>query len=122
MSDLDAFTRQYIATALWSTNDESDDGGGQPLDDTYGPDDLAAESVDKMQADCLKFQADNASALEPFDVSTAGHDFWMTRNGHGVGFWDGDYPEPQATALTESSEAFGECYIVVGDDGKLYAE
>jgi hypothetical protein len=22
-----------------------------------------------------------------------GHDFWLTRQGHGAGFWDGDWPE-----------------------------
>ena len=122
VDDLDDFTRSYIETALWSTTDASDDSGGDHLDANYGLGDLSGESVDKMQADCLKFQAYNANALEPFDASTAGHDFWLTRNGHGAGFWDGDYSEPQAAQLTASSKYFGECYIVVGDDGKLHVE
>jgi len=28
--------------------------------------------------------------------------------GHGAGFWDGDYPEPQGKLLTELSKTFGE--------------
>ncbi|MFB3104381.1 MAG: hypothetical protein ACE1ZA_05570 [Pseudomonadales bacterium] len=117
-ADLDVFTQHYIETALWSSSDS--DPHGTPLGDNYGLEDVAVESVDKMRADCIKFQADNASALEPFDMEIAGHDFWLTRNGHGAGFWDGDYTEPQATELIKASEAFGECSIVVGDDGKLY--
>lgn len=38
-------------------------------------------------------------------------DFWLTRNGHGAGFWDGDWPVPAATRLTEASEKAGEVYL-----------
>ena len=41
-TDLDAFTNAYIETMLWSTNDESDEKGGEPLDTNYGPTDIAA--------------------------------------------------------------------------------
>lgn len=37
----------------------------------------------------------------------AGHDLWLTRNGHGVGFWDGDWPEPLAEILTDSAHRLG---------------
>jgi hypothetical protein len=50
----------------------------------------------------------------------AGHDFWLTRNGHGAGFWDGDWPEPLATVLTDAAHAFGELSPYVGDDGLIY--
>ena len=51
----------------------------------------------------------------------AGHDFWLTRCGHGAGFWDGDRPEPAATVLTKASKAYGEVDLYIGDDGKVYA-
>ena len=41
----------------------------------------------------------------------AAHDFILTRNGHGSGFWDGDWSEPIATKLTELCEKFGEIDI-----------
>ena len=50
------------------------------------------------------------------------HDFWLTRNRHGAGFWDGDYPEPEATQLTDLAHTFGECHLYVGDDNKLYLD
>lgn len=51
----------------------------------------------------------------------AAHDFWLTRNGHGAGFWDGAWTEPVATELTDAAHAFGSCDLDLGDDGKIYA-
>ena len=40
----------------------------------------------------------------------AGHDFWLTRNGHGAGFWDRPelYGEDVAAELTRACEFAGE--------------
>ncbi len=130
MSRLDAvddFTRAYIECALWSSNDESDETGGEPLDRNYGPEDLADEAIDKIVADCAKFQTDCAALLERAKYGTewsdeemAGHDFWLTRCGHGAGFWDGYLPKAIGDALTEAAKRFGECNLIVGDDGKIH--
>lgn len=119
---LDTFTRQYLITALWAEMDGADDQGGEPLDANYTIDDFSPESLEKAITDCAKFQADNAAILEPLDkddIERAGHDFWLTRNGHGAGFWDGDWPE-HGDALTESSKSFRNVDIYVGDDGQLH--
>lgn len=126
---LDTFTKAYITTALWSSTDEND----RPLDENYDESDLAPEALASIVADCARFQAENGDTLRAaietgkvtcgpdFDeYGRAGHDFWLTRNGHGAGFWDGDWPEPFDEQLTEASKAFGECNLYVGDDGKLY--
>ena len=44
-----------------------------------------------------------------------GHDYWLTRNGHGAGFWDRPeiYGEVNAKKLTDISESFGEKYVFV---------
>lgn len=34
----------------------------------------------------------------------AGHDLWLTRNGHGAGFWDGDWRDHDV--LCNVSEQF----------------
>jgi len=54
------------------------------------------------------------------DLEMCAHDFWYTRNGHGAGFWDGDWPEPACSKLTGFSERFGEAHVYKGDDGLLY--
>lgn len=129
---VDDFTAAYIRCALWSTNDESDpETGGNPLDKNYGPDDLDPDALKKMVADCAKFQKDNAYMLEKAwtdhgqDYAQCGHDFWLTRNGHGAGFWDGDYSHDHGEgivgkALTKAAKEFGETWLYVGDDGKIY--
>lgn len=50
-----------------------------------------------------------------------GHDFWLTRNGHGAGFWDrglGDVGDQ----LSEAARAHGAMDAYLGDDGDLYLE
>lgn len=126
---MNKFLRAYIEAALWSSNDESDEQGGEPLDQNYDASDLAPETLAKLTADCAKFESDNSelltdeNCLTRLDVSEqAGHDFWLTRNGHGVGFWEtSDWEEDAGQKLTASAKAFGECNLYVGDDGLIYS-
>jgi hypothetical protein len=55
-----------------------------------------------------------------YDLATIGHDLWLTRNWHGSGFWDGDYPQPLGDQLTDIAHSMGEQLLYVGDDGLLY--
>ena len=115
---LKTFTAAYIEAALWSSTDESNEQGGEPLDKNYGPDDITPDTQKQMEKDCREFyRAHNAKWS---DDSYAGHDFWLTRNHHGAGFWDGDYPEPQATELTDAANAYGSFGLYVGYDGKVH--
>ncbi|KKL49145.1 hypothetical protein LCGC14_2318420, partial [marine sediment metagenome] len=71
--------------------------------------------------DCDRFRELAGDLLDESSDPTAGaHDFWLTRNGHGAGFWDGDWPEPAAICLTKASKQFGAVDILVGDNGTLY--
>jgi hypothetical protein len=117
---LDAFTRAYITAALWSTMDESTESGGEPMDKNYTIKDIAPETLARMAADAAQFQSANWDLIH-YDLEQAGHDFWLTRNGHGAGFWDGDWPEPAATQLTDAAHAYGEFDLYVGDDGMIHA-
>ncbi len=123
---LDEFTSAYIETALWSSTDSSD----QPLDHNYDASNLAPATLERMIDDCARFQVEQTEWITSefcqrygpdYGIDgRAGHDFWLTRNGHGAGFWDGDWTEPASTKLTEASKGFGECQLYVGDDGRLY--
>ena len=123
---LNEFILGYITCALWSSTGDDE----QPLDEKYDSDDLAPETRKAMEADCEKFIAENETALSDYEeiIGThpeytesekAGHDFWLTRNGHGAGFWDRGIGETGGT-LTKASEGFGGVDLYVGDDGKLY--
>ena len=127
MLDLDKFTRHYIICALWAENDQSDpETGGDPLDDNFDIEDIAPDCLEAMIADCAKFQKENAKDLATWDdgqhtaEEMGGHDFWLTRNGHGSGFWDGDWKKKVGKRLTKASERFGTVTLYVGDDKKIY--
>lgn len=127
---LDDFTIAYIECMLWSSNDESTPEGGEPLDKNYDISDIASEAMVKIVADCARFQQENAALLAEAEYKgsrsrewskeeLAGHDFWLTRVGHGAGFWDRDLGEV-GDKLTEAAKNFGEVWPCVGDDGKIY--
>jgi hypothetical protein len=116
----DKFTTAYLVAALWSTNDESTPQGGEPLDTNYGIHDIAPDTIGQALKDCQKFQKDNKALLENLDLSQCGHDFWLTRNGHGAGFWDRDLGEV-GEKLTEACKQFPEVSLYVGDDKQIWA-
>lgn len=113
---MDTFTRAYIEAALWSSTDDND----KPLDENYTAEDPAPETLESMFFGCKEFQSDNAELLDDLDLEQAGHDFWLTRNRHGAGFWDGDYDEEIGEKLTEASHKFKEITLYIGDDNLIY--
>lgn len=113
---LDPFTQAYIEAMYFTETGYMENGD---LEDA-SLEDLAPEALEQCKADCAKFQADNATALQVGTDTQAGHDFWLTRNRHGAGFWDGDWPEPEATQLTEAAHSFGEVWPYRGDDKRMY--
>lgn len=130
----DDFARAYIQSALWTGVEYKH---GDPRADSdraheFAPLDIRPETLREMIADCAAFVTANRALIEAaiatgevacgpdFDEwGRAGHDFWLTRNGHGAGFWDGDWPEPQAAALSQAARAFGDYDLAMGDDGSV---
>lgn len=119
---LDRFTIAYLECALWSSTDEADPAGGQPMDSNYSIDDCTQSFLRQAAADCLVFQRDNAELLEHAGGEEMdGHDFWLTRNRHGAGFWDRGYFKPIEDGLTDAAHAFGEVNLYVIDNGQIDA-
>jgi hypothetical protein len=119
--NLNSFQRAFLVAALWSTNDESTEQGGEPLDANYDISDFSTEALNKLLADCDSFEESNANLLElAGDREQNGHDFWLTRCGHGCGFWDRGYDKFVSKALTEACGRYGNVDLYVGDDGKIH--
>lgn len=120
--------RAYLECALWTSHDYSDESGGDPLDANYSIEDCAPELIAQAVADCDAF-ADtddymayvNAMPHAPSECAERfGHDFWLTRNGHGAGFWDRGLGE-LGDRLTAAAKAYGTVDLYVGDDGRAHA-
>lgn len=127
MRELDDFTRAYLGCALWSSTDDKD----EPIDNSHDISDVSDECLQKAIEDCAAFQRDNAQLLEQAyalyshspewsHAEQAGHDFWLTRNRHGAGFWDRGLG-PVGQKLTDAAHTYGECNLYIGDDHKVYS-
>lgn len=110
----------YISCALWSSTDDSTESGGKPLDENYETEDIAPETMAEFRRDCEAFQRDNAADLAGLDLEQCGHDFWLTRNRHGAGFWDRGLGEV-GERLSKASRVYGSVNLMVGSDGKIHS-
>lgn len=125
----------YLASALWSSlNWDAMDEQGEPTNfDHYCNIDFSGDARAKAQEDCDRFEellnntpamgyASLADAMyDTQDASHVGHDFWLTRNGHGAGFWDGDYGDYGDEITQVVDDNFGELNLFVLD-GKVEME
>jgi hypothetical protein len=120
---LDRIVNGYITTALWAETGESDpETGGEPLNVNYGPDDLSEDFMRQAREDCagMADTPDLRAYLQYQDAFCFGHDFWLTRNGHGAGYWDRGLGE-LGDRLTAMAKPYGSVDLYVGDDGRIYS-
>lgn len=109
---MDKFTQGYIQAFLWSETDESTPDGENPLDDNYSQSDIDPDSMAKIKRDCAMFQEVAKDLLNQayqgeYDAEHAGHDFLLTRNHHGAGYWDRGLGEV-GDKLTVAAQLFRE--------------
>ena len=129
----DRFLAGYLECALWLTYDEE----GAPVPSASFPPVTALA----LKEDAYSWFVRNVELLDGVEPDgrtgkweLAGHDFWLTRNGHGCGFWDGDwgptekagtpadwFPKTAADMLTIASKEAGNLDTYIGDDGEVYA-
>lgn len=116
----DCFTRGYLAAAEWLARSETgDEANPDAIDNATGwAEDALAEAV----ADCKAFQASCQAEIALYQMlarrgaESAGHDFYLSRNGHDAGFFDrGDHPT--FGYLQDQAEAFGNADAILCEDG-----
>ena len=105
--DLDEFTKAYLEAIAFTDEEELSDA------------EFSEEFLERARQDCKKFQEENAVLLQGLDTQQCGHDFWLTRCGHGAGFWDSGLGEV-GDKLTEAAKKFGNIDTYIGDDGRIY--
>lgn len=125
--DIGEMLKSYMYTFLWI----------EELDDTYDYYDFTEEELEEPRKDVEKFIKilkeflnkisgnEIIPLINKFGADSLGHDFYLTRNGHGTGFWDreeinieftpGKNPYDKAyilrDILTTISTEFGADYI-----------
>lgn len=102
----------YIEASIWAD---------KPDDEDWSDAELASDAKDLAEFECAAFLMLARWHTRDWTMEQLGHDFWLTRNGHGAGFWDRDFgTEASRKALTELSKVFGSRDIYKGDDGQVY--
>src|SRR5689334_12761039 len=105
MNNAETMREHYAVCALWSSMDDRQ----TPLDRDHGIDDISDETWAEMLADCESFLDKHGDDVGDL-LEQAGHDLWLTRNGHGSGFWDVGRPwaKDAAERMSETARAMPE--------------
>ncbi len=114
--DIEEMLKQYLETALWVS--ELDDFDFNDFDEKSIEN--AKKDIDKFIVNLI-FRGCLEELLNNMSSSSIGHDFWLTRNDHGAGFWDRSLGELGDNVSKISTELGGRD-IYEGDDKKIYIE
>jgi hypothetical protein len=108
MNITDAFDvcAAYLECAAWADKPEGCEAS-----------DFDAASVERAECECKAFLYRALPWLDAWTPEQAGHDFWLTRNRHGSGFWDRGLQ--YGDILTNIAHGFGELNVELRDDNLL---
>ena len=78
-----------------------------------GYENFGADSQERIDKDCKDFLEKALKFIPEDSFGQAGHDFALTRNEHGAGFWDreDEYGQDAAEKLNNIATSFGEVYL-----------
>jgi len=102
-----AIAVQYRETAEWADGCEGD----------YTCASWSLAAIEEAKEVAAKFVSDAAEILERLDLdwSDIGHNLWLSRNGHGTGFWDRGWGDV-GDKLHEIAKAMGPRSIYAEND------
>lgn len=110
---LEEFLAAYLECAAWADAPEG-----------CGISEFSEEAKKAAREECEDFLAyEGVEAMIGGNYSQAGHDFWLTRNGHGAGFWDRDealYGPGNGQKLTAISKTYGTSNVEVDGDKLIF--
>jgi hypothetical protein len=120
-TDIQEFITHYKVCALWAStnfaqNEEEEQRGGKPMDKVHT--EWSDDANKEIETDCRSFIESQIDKLETWTPTEAGINFFLTRNRHGTGFWDGNFP--YGRKLTNAAHVYGTSEPYIGDNGLTY--
>ena len=111
--NIDEILNSYIETAIWAEESNENDLKGKTIND------FNEESVANSKIEIYNFikkaQQEAPDELSTYDSKALGHNLWLSRNGHGAGFFDDNNDKLQNLA-----RSIKPVDIYLGNDGKVY--
>ena len=121
--DFNDFLDGYRECATWCGVMVEDAVTGDFYDsDLYKVSDLSDSAIVESQKDCANFFEANLELMQKTgntDFSSFGHDFYLSRNGHGTGCFDRGYGKT-GDELQDAARVYGDASLFVDNAGKLY--
>ena len=124
----DEFANGYAETMLWANAYRDGEDGCEPVDALHDGVELSEKAEAALWQDSLDFLTpqvvrliNGATRRTGYSLSQAGHDFALTRNGQGAGFWDRDLGLV-GEALTKIARPCGERSLWIDADGIAHTE
>ncbi len=122
--NIDSFVEDYLRTAAWVSCDSGENTNFTKVGKAIAKEDCL-KFITAVQKEFPKETAQSILEYKGTELEyLAAHDFFLTRNGHGAGFWD--KPENYggqviADKLTDICKEIGstDCYHVRGKKSKL---
>jgi hypothetical protein len=127
MDSAGLFADSFIATMLQDLDLTTQEETGESPNTAR--EDIDPDTLRGLLAELRGFFIENESLIRPEAcmrpgdvVEAAGSDLYMTRVGHGVGFWDSTcWASPEGDLLDKAAKAMGHFEgAYLGDDGKVY--
>lgn len=115
-NDYNDILSSYLETALWADAEEGDEQMKSKTIHDFDPQ-SKAQALKDIQDFTSKASQIAPDELASYDDSQLGHNLWLSRNGHGAGFFDDNNDKLQDIARNMKDK-----YIYVGDDGKVYIQ
>ena len=109
-----------IQTLIWSEDLEQGTRLGNDLRDRISQDwDSFREQAEALGFDAVEHRSTMIDRSQGDEWDYAAHDFILTRNHHGAGFWDGDWHAPWGEKLTALALSFPQVETYLDDDNIL---
>lgn len=137
--EFDTVSDHYLVAVLWTSQSDGDEtpDGEDELDGSQSIHDFTGDTRAAVEKDLLTFLSENKDLIDQARktgygndsgdgsgvLGQIGHDFWLTRNHEGAGFWDRDALRDGGLGdkLTEAAQKFGE-QSAWAADGKVFIE
>jgi hypothetical protein len=118
LADKKEILKHYLIAGLWATPDNDEN---EFLDGLYSLEDISLQALKSSIKDINTFMLKAKDILKGLNISNdqIGHDIFLTRNGHGAGFWDRGLGET-GEKLTLICDELKEVNLYAGDDKKIY--
>lgn len=137
MNNFEEFVKAYKWAMLWANcyaEDPENPGHAVALAERMDLDpdisDFTSAAGILMEEECedfLNYQTNSGTVGDlvqnlhesgVYSWDRAGHDFALTRNGHGAGYWDRGLGDA-GDILTEAAHTYGEAWCWLDDDGVI---